>query len=720
VPEFAEVLLNLPIDRGFTYRIPAPLREAVRPGARVRVPFGPRTIGGYVSRLLEKADFPRIRDLYEVFPDASVDERTLDLARWIAEHYGCSWGEALAATIPAGVRRVVARRDIRLISAGEGEPKTEKQREVLAFARSLASALPLREFAARSGASTSTVGSMVRAGFLRERVVAPELDAMADAVVERPKTITLTPDQEAALAEIERGGVVLLHGVTGSGKTEVYLRAIEREVARGRQAIVLVPEIALTPQTVARFKARFPRVAVLHSMLTEADRARQWKSARAGEVDVIVGARSAVFAPVRALGIVILDEEHEGAYKQENVPRYHAREVAVERGRREGAAVVLGSATPSLESLHRARSGLYRLARLPRRVEGRALPEIEVVDMSAEEKELKFRPLLSRRLKALLHQSLDRREQSILFLNRRGFTTHMSCPRCGWFLACRRCDVALTYHRERDRAVCHYCAESIAPPAACPACGFGAVKKYGTGTEKIESEMKQEFPSASIARMDSDSMKTRHDYRDSIGAFWGGKTDILVGTQMIAKGMDVPDVTLVGVVSADTAFHVPDFRAAERTFQLITQVAGRTGRGPKGGRVVVQTMHPQHYAVKAAATYDLEGFLAKELEMRQELGYPPFVSLVRVLVHGTAPERVEKVAFELGERLRKDLPEERAKVLGPAVAPFSKLKGRTRMHLLVKAPELAPVLPALRKAVDAAPSDRTIQASLDVDPLNLL
>jgi primosomal protein N' (replication factor Y) len=714
VAEFAEVLLNLPIDRGFTYRVPVALRDAVRPGSRVRVPFGPRSVGGYVSRLLDRADFPRIRDLEELLPDASVDEGTLGLARWVAERYGCSWGEAVAAAVPAGVRRVVARREIRMISAGEGEPPTPKQMEVLAFARTLSSPLPIREFCGRSGASAKTVGVMVQAGLLREKLVPPELDAMAEAVVEKPKDIVPTPEQEAALATIAAGGVVLLHGVTGSGKTEVYLRAIEREVARGRQAIVLVPEIALTPQTVARFKARFPRVAVLHSLLSEADRARQWRAARAGEVDVVVGARSAVFAPVRSLGLIVLDEEHEGAYKQENAPRYHAREVAVERGRREGAAVVLGSATPSLESLHKARSGEYRLARLPRRVEGRPLPEIEVVDMAHEP------PFFSRRLEALLQQALGRREQAILFLNRRGYLTHVSCPRCGWFLACRRCDVALTYHRERDRAVCHYCAESVPLPGTCPECGFAGVKSYGQGTEKIEAEVKRRFPAASVGRMDSDSMKTRRDYETSIGAWWGGRTDILVGTQMIAKGMDVADVTLVGVVSADTSFHVPDFRAAERAFQLITQVAGRTGRGPKGGRVVVQTRHAQHPAIKAAASYDLEGFLEKELETRRELGYPPFVSLVRVLVQGTSPERVEKTAVALGDSLRAALPEERARVLGPAVCPFSKLKGRHRMHLLVKAPELGPVLPALRKAADAAPGDRTLQVSLDVDPLNLL
>jgi primosomal protein N' (replication factor Y) len=348
------------------------------------------------------------------------------------------------------------------------------------------------------------------------------------------------------------------------------------------------------------------------------------------------------------------------------------------------------------------------------------MPEIEVVDLRAEERDVKRRTLVSRRLEALLRQAAERGEQAILFLNRRGFLTHVSCPRCGWFLHCARCDVAMTFHRERGRAVCHYCAEAAPLPSACPGCSFGKLSLYGAGTEKVEEEVRRLLPGAAVARMDSDSMKTRDDYRDSIGDFWGGRTDVLVGTQMIAKGLDVADVTLVGVVSADTAFHVPDFRSAERTFQLILQVAGRTGRGPKGGRVVIQTAYPQHYAVKAAATYDLEGFLAHELELRRELGYPPFVSLVRALVQGTDAARVEKAAFQLGERLRKTLPEERAKVLGPAVAPFSKLKGRHRMHLLIKAPELVPVLPAIRKAVDACPSDRSLQASLDVDPMSLL
>jgi primosomal protein N' (replication factor Y) (superfamily II helicase) len=718
--EFAEVVLNLPVDRAFTYRIPEPLRDLVRPGVRVNVPFRNRAENGYVVRLADRAEFPRIRDIVSAQEDVTADERLLDLSKWIAARYACSWGEAVAAMIPSGVKKARPGRMLRLVSAGSGDGKTARQKAIVELARKLEAPLLLKEFAKRAGASTSAVTTLIKSGALTEILVRPEIDAMADAIVEKPKDIRLTPAQEEALAAVEKGGVVLLHGVTGSGKTEVYLRSIARTVEQGRQAIVLVPEIALTPQTVSRFKARFARVAVLHSVLTEADRAAQWRAIRAGEIDVVVGARSAVFAPAKALGLIVLDEEHEAAYKQDSVPRYHAREVAVERARREGATVILGSATPSLESIHLSRQGAYRLARLPARIEGREMPEIEIVDMTAEKADLKRYPIISRRLEQLMQQAMERGEQAILFLNRRGYLTHISCPRCRWFFSCRRCDVAMTFHKETGKAVCHYCYDAQPLPESCPDCGFYGLQRYGIGTEKIEDEVKRAFPGFTVSRMDSDSMKTRKNYRDSLQALWGGETDILVGTQMIAKGLDVPDVTLVGIVSADTAFHIPDFRAAERTFQLVTQVAGRTGRSDKGGRVVLQTFYPQHYAIKAAATYDYAGFLAKELEMREELNYPPFFSLVRILVHGWNEKRVQETAAKLGEKLRATFDETRARILGPAVAPLYKIKGRFRIHLLAKIPDLHAVLPALRRVVDAAPNDRTLQAVIDVDPINLL
>jgi primosomal protein N' (replication factor Y) len=720
VPEFAEVVLNLPLDRSFTYRVPVALRDSVRPGMRVKVPFGPREQTGYVVRLADSASYPRIKDLKEASDEVLADERLLELTRWVASRYACSWGEAINAAIPSGVKTKNPGQVIRMIAAGTGEAKTAKQKGALEIARKLSAPLPRAEFVKAAAVSSAVVAAMVKAGLLVETQVRPEIDSMAEALVEPPKDIRLTPAQEEALRIVEQGGVVLLHGVTGSGKTEVYLRAIARAVERGQQAIVLVPEIALTPQTVARFKARFPRVAVLHSVLTQADRARQWRAIRNGEVDVIVGARSAVFAPTKSLGLIVLDEEHEGAYKQENDPRYHAREVAVHRAKIERATVILGSATPSLEAVYRAQTGEYRLARLPGRVEGREMPEIEVVDMAAEKLELKYHPIISRRLEQLMRGSMEREEQAILFLNRRGFLTHVSCRRCGWFFSCKRCDVAMTWHRQTSRAVCHYCYESQPMPATCPDCGAGSLALYGMGTERIEDELKNLFPGFAVSRMDSDSMKTRDDYRRSLGALWGGETDILVGTQMIAKGLDVPDVTLVGVVSADTAFHIPDFRSSERTFQLITQVAGRTGRGSKGGRVVVQTFYPKHDAVRMAATYDYDAFVRKELDQRRELGYPPFVTLVRALVHGWNEKRVAETAQQLGEKLRATFDESKLRVLGPAEPPLFKLKGRTRMHLLLKCPELEAVLPGIRRVADTFPNDNNLQVVLDVDPLNML
>ncbi len=719
--EFAEVVLALPLDRSFTYRIPFSMRGRVVPGVRVSVPFGPRTLAGFVVALKDRADFPRIRDLRDATDEVLADARTLDLTRWLARRYACSWGEALNAAIPAGVRVKNPGQTFHYVGAGTGEPKGPKQKAALAYAKTLTEAMPRRAFEDKAGVSASTVAAMIKAGYLKETIVQPGADLLADAVREAPKTIELTNDQREALDVIAKGpGVVLLQGVTGSGKTEVYLQAIQQAITAGKQAIVLVPEIALTPQTVSRFRARFPRIAVLHSVLTGADRAGQWRAIRDGKIDVVVGARSAVFAPVPRLGVLVLDEEHETAYKQENDPRYHARDVAVHRARAEGAVVILGSATPSLESLHRARSGDYRLARLPSRVEGREMPEIEVVDMTAEEAETKRRPILSRRLDQLLRQASERGEQSILFLNRRGFITHISCRRCGWFFRCRQCDVAMTYHKESDRAVCHYCNEAGPLPQLCPDCGSGALLQYGVGTERIESEIRGTFPGFAVSRMDSDSMKTRGDYKRSLAALWEGDTDILVGTQMIAKGLDVPDVTLVGVISGDTAFHIPDFRASEKTFQLITQVAGRTGRGDKGGRVVVQTYYPQHPAIKAAATYDFEGFVQRELEQRKDLGYPPFATLVRLLVSGEDRKALGEAAVDLGTKLGGIFKADRAVLLGPAEPPLARLKGRWRLHFLMKCPDLEAVLDDLRALGQGWKGGSKVQLAIDIDPVSLL
>ncbi len=720
---YVDVVLPIPIDRPFTYRGNGPV------GSRVVVPFRNRKYTGYVVAAHGRVPGFEVRNVLE-FHERVIDEKLLALTRWIADRYLCSWGEAIAAAVPAAIRRHKASGTIAiaaLVSGSTFEPRTERQRIVLDILRTARGPMPVGDLRARAEANSETVRRLVKAGAISiSRAPATDVDVLSDLIVEAAKDIELTPEQRAALVTIERAmdgerpTTVLLHGVTGSGKTEVYLRAIRHAVAAGRQSIVLVPEIALTPQTVARFKSRFPRIAVLHSILTESDRAAQWRATQAGDVDVIVGARSAIFAPVKQLGLVIVDEEHEYAYKQENDPRYHARDVAIQRAEIERAAVVLGSATPSLESLYRARIGQYRLCSLPFRIEKREMPKVRVVDMAQERMETKHYPVISRALESDFKAAIARGEQVILFLNRRGYITYISCRRCEWIFKCRRCDVGMTYHKDRDRCECHQCGSTEPMPNACAECKSTSLMKLGLGTEKIEEELATKFPHFKVRRMDSDAMRTRRDYREALTGLWGGDTDVIIGTQMIAKGLDVPNVTVVGVVSADTAFHHPDFRAAERTFQLITQVAGRAGRGPKGGTVVVQTFHPTHYAIAAAAKYDLDGFVEREIASRRELGYPPFTSLVRIVVSGAKDEVVSETIGRLAERLKRELPPLLAQMLGPAPAPIHRIKNRYRRELLLKSADPEPVRTALRKVMPSMKPPRGIGIAVDVDPVSMV
>ncbi|MFN3467463.1 MAG: primosomal protein N', partial [Candidatus Brocadiales bacterium] len=522
----------------------------------------------------------------------------------------------------------------------------------------------------------------------------------------------LTSEQEQALSLIRAelrtqfsGGAgarysvpLLLQGVTGSGKTEVYLRAIEEVLAMGRGAIVLVPEVSLTPQAVERYGARFNNIAVLHSYLTGTERYDQWQAVREGKARVVIGARSAVFAPVENLGLIVMDEEHEATYKQETSPRYHAREVALMRAREEGAMVILGSATPSLETYFNAVTGRYRRAILSQRIGQRPMPKVEIVDMKEGFHEGRHTRLISRRLELYMKESLTRGEQVLLFLNRRGFSPFVSCPRCGYVLRCKRCDIPLTYHKRRHSVgggfpttLCHYCSYEVAPQEDCPECAGAKLNYFGLGTERIEEEMGRYFPGYKVLRMDSDSMKGRNAHEKALKSFEKGEVQILVGTQMIAKGLDFPNVTLVGVVSADTILNLPDFRACERTFQLLAQVSGRAGRGPKGGKVVVQTFNPRQYAILAAAAHDYEGFADRELEYRRELGYPPFGYMARVVLVGRKEGVVRDKAQRLAEALRRKgvsqcAPTQRVEVVGPAPAPISRIRNQFRWQLSLKSP----------------------------------
>ncbi len=738
------VCLPIPVPTAFTYRVPEESREGLVPGRRVRVPFGKRDVDGWCvgfpDRLEAIDERGRERDLKPisaVLDDGPLlDGAMLDLASWIADTYACSWGEALSACVPAGVRsgadsatvlfaRLAVDPDAaRVEAAGLAERFTKRSR-VLAILLEHADGLALRDLVRAAQCSESPIRTLAKHGFveLAERQVAG--DPFAGAKPEAPAGVSLTPQQEVALEAVTASvdarvhGAFLLHGVTGSGKTEIYLRAIQSVVAQGRQAIVLVPEISLTPQTVARFRGWFERVAVLHSALTDAERRRQWRAIRAGEADVVIGPRSAIFAPVAQLGLVVLDEEHETSFKQQSAPRYHAREVAIERARRSGAAVLLGTATPSLESWEAARRGRLRLLSLSERVGGGVLPRVELVDMVRERQETKANYLLSRRLVHVVRNSIKRREQAILFLNRRGFATSIYCTRCGTTLRCRRCSVAVTLHRSHGTVLCHPCGEERPVPRMCPGCSQPGMSRIGAGTERLEDACRAAFPGARLARMDSDAMHDRNAYEQVLGAFGRREVDILLGTQMIAKGLHFPNVTAVGVVSADASLLVPDFRASERTFQLVAQVAGRAGRSAAGGTVVVQTVQPGHTALRHAERHDFVGFAAEELAERARYRWPPATRLVRVVVTARDDRAAMERAREVADSLRLALPEGCADVLGPSRCPIERVRHRFRWHVVLRAVDepvqRAAVLRLRRLSAKARGADITI----DVDPVDL-
>ena len=545
-------------------------------------------------------------------------------------------------------------------------------------------------------------------GFEREvpQLNAPQQDA-CDAIGE-----TLKAEQFKAF---------LLQGVTGSGKTEVYLRSIEATLALGKNALLLVPEIALTPAMAGQFFHRFGKqVAILHSAFGDAERADQWRRIRSGQARVIVGTRSGVFAPVQALGLVIVDEEHDGSYKQQETPRYHGRDVALMRAKEANAVAVLGSATPSVESRFNAGQGKYTLLRMPERIAQRPMPQVEVVDMRVEFLETKKQAVFSRKLVEEMQQRLAQGEQTILLLNRRGFSSFMICRACGERLQCTNCSVSLTHHRRDRRMLCHYCAYAEKVPAECPKCGSDYIQFLGTGSERVEEELHQTLPGARIARLDRDSTSGKGAFERILSAFRDNDIDVLVGTQMIAKGHDIPNVTLVGVVLADIGLSMPDFRAAERSFQLLTQAAGRSGRGTIPGRVVVQTLNPDHYAVKFAAAQDYDGFYEKEIEFRKWLRYPPFAAFASVVIRAEKQEEALRMATELGLLLQPA--PEGMRVMGPAEAPVPRLKNEFRYQILLKAAKrtvLREMLKKLRSHAEGANWGATALV-IDVDPISLM
>lgn len=734
-----EVALSKPLRQTFTYLCEPGAHENAAPGVRVRVPFGQRREVGVVVGMQSAVDLPsgRLRAIEGVLDDQPVvSPELLELTRWMAEEYACGWGEALAAVLPAPLKHARGSRKVLMMSATEKatpevlaelEERFAKQHRLLRQLIEIGGEVEARDLLRKLDLSNAPMDSLVKKGLVTKRAVEQELAALLSGDRERQRPEQLSPDQARSVAAIDRavdackGAAFLLHGVTGSGKTEVYLRSIEYALGQGRGAIVLVPEISLTPQTVSWFTSRFGEVAVMHSRLTDAQRLTMWRRVQRGELKVVVGARSALFAPVQDLALIVIDEEHEPSFKQQSNPRYLCRETAWKRAQSEGAVLVSGSATPSLEALAHVASGAWTKLELRSRVGAGTMPAVEVVDMREEPPATHGR-VFSRSLRQAIEETLGKGEQGILFLNRRGFAPVLWCSACHDVVRCGSCDSPMTWHRRIDRLVCHQCASEMRVPPECPSCTAPSLRMLGVGSEKVEQALREVFPTVRCARMDSDTMHRREDYETTLQAFGRGDLDFLVGTQMIAKGLDFPRVTLVGIISADTALHLPDFRSAERTFQLISQVAGRAGRAELAGQIVVQTDSPEHYAIRTSSAHDFEGFATSELEQRQVLGYPPFGRLLRIVLEDEDEAQVASCADALARRLDEQFAEAGLVVLGPSPAPMAQLRGRHRHHLLIKAGARSiEAFAECREACASFAGETTRpRITVDVDPVNML
>jgi primosomal protein N' (replication factor Y) len=796
----ARVTLEIALRKEFDYAVPSELAGRIEVGSRVKVPFGSRQVLGIVTALAEESTHANLRSILKVIGQQSqVTLKVLELTRWIAEYYCCPVEIALRSVLPDAVRKEEAgwreRLYVRVVPRAGDAPKLTKRQEdvwrVIEEWRELA----LTDLLRLTGATPETARKLEDKGLVAIAPQISERDPYAHEHILPTRPLALNPEQAKALETIQRAiqeerqkvrkpesgqvenedrappgtpahfstrssAVFLLHGVTGSGKTEVYLQALAHTLAQGQGAIVLVPEISLTPQTVERFKARFSSgklqtlVAVLHSHLSAGERHDEWHKVRQGRARIVIGARSAIFAPVDPLGLIIVDEEHEHSYKQEEAPRYHARDVAVVRGQMEGAVVVLGSATPSMESFYNVHREKYQLLELRSRVDDQRMPIVRVVDLRKENRKHKGAQIFSEQLKEAITQRLERREQTILFLNRRGYSTSLQCPQCGYVAECPNCSVSLTYHRAAQKLLCHICGHTTEAPRVCPQlkCGNPAIRYSGLGTERVEDTLTRLFPHARIKRMDSDALKRKEDYRRILGDFRSGKIDILVGTQMIAKGLHFPNVTLVGIIYADLSLHIPDFRAGERTFQLLTQVAGRAGRGDVEGEVIVQALTPFHPAIQYARRHDFNGFYEQEIEFREQLKYPPVSRIALLMLKGRNEDKVKFSAEHLRRELEKLLPSaaptpemerggrgELGKELpglkwdastsapplrelimaGPAPAPLARAESFYRYQLMLRTRQMSALSRHLAKLIESLQLPEDISLTVDIDPVNL-
>jgi len=735
---FVRVLPDQAAGKLLDYAVPEAMRPMVSIGSRVRVPVRTRLLTATVVGLLEESDVRGIREVSELLNERPmIRPAMLDLAGWMANYYCCPLETAVRSVLPVAVRdgKVTDRR-LNVASLAKPVPDEElaalakrapRQSDALKALIAAGKPTPVTVLAEQAGVAEGVFRALEKRGWIQIESVIVARDPYAEKFVAGAELV-LNDEQAAALAVVCTAmdapqKPVLLFGVTGSGKTEIYLRAIRKAVDEGRTALVLVPEIALTPQTVERFKSRFSdmqgKIAVLHSHLSDGERHDEWYKIHSGDARIVIGARSSIFAPLENLAIIIVDEEHESSYKQDEAPRYNARDMAVLRGDREKAAVLLGSATPSLESWHNATTGKYQLVRLDQRVDDKKMPIVRVLDLRQQARRSPEGGILSLPLRDAIEGRIAKGEQSILFLNRRGFSTSMLCEACGFVSVCPDCSVSLTFHRAAARLVCHVCGHTERAPKACPKCSDPGIRHAGVGTQKVEDALVRAFPKARIARMDADSMTRKDAYRETLGAFKEGRIDILVGTQMIAKGLHFPNVTLVGIVNADLGLHLPDFRAGERTFQLLTQVSGRAGRGEMEGEVLVQTFTPFSPSIQFARHHDYEGFMDQEMEFRRNFMFPPFGRMVLITVRGTLRERAEFSAQTIERKLKAANVAE-VKVGEAVPAPLEKAKTYFRFQVTLRGPSSMVMARLVRRVLDALPMPDDVFVAVDVDPLHLL
>jgi primosomal protein N' (replication factor Y) len=736
--QIARVITDDPTDKELDYAIPEPWAGKVHIGSRIKVPLRSRETLATVVALVDTPSVPNPRFFSELISERPILTKSLmSLARWMADYYCCPVEAAIRSVLPQVIRKaelgfkrervLTVNREISDEKLAKLAAKAPRQAEVMRMATEIVAPVRWRELQLRAATTDRTIQQLVDRDWLRVDLENSPRDPFANEQFVQSNPLTLNPGQREAFETILQSigtrdaRPILLHGITGSGKTEVYLQAIHHCLQQGLGALMLVPEISLTPQTVERFKTRFQTelIAVLHSHLSGGERHDEWHKLHSGKARVAIGARSAVFAPVERLGLIVVDEEHETSYKQEEAPRYHARDLAVVRAQLDRCAIVLGSATPSLESYQNAMTGKYRLVRLNSRVDDRKLPLIRIVDMRQEYLKQKHLPLISNGLATAIEARLGKREQSILFLNRRGFATSLVCNQCGYVCDCPNCSVALTFHLAENRLKCHLCGHMAVAPRKCPKCADPSIRYSGYGTEKIEGVVQKLFPTATAARMDGDSMSRKNAYRQTLQAFRTGKIDILIGTQMIAKGLDFPNVTLVGIINADVGLHMPDFRAGERTFQLLTQVAGRAGRGDTEGEVYVQSSTPFSPAIQFARHHNFEGFWEQESEFRERCEYPPFVHLLMIHVRSEHQRRGEFSAETIHRRLTEQLSP--GTTLNPVVpAPIERAKGYYRFQILIRTKAIRQASLSVRSVLQKLTFSDDVQVSVDVDPYQVL